>query len=348
MLAGKTYCPILHTRAAEMKGLRRLPEPSKDLIFPLLVARPWPNANHLSKTWEKVEEAFGARRFALDLDTFKQFSDSSKPAAAEFRALFDPAEGHQAYFEQVAELPSAVPVLQLTGGDIPDLQAQVAHATALDRGLILRVQYGRCPHPNAVLAKVFDAWPEIVLLVDLGWAPDVLNRELWASGLLGTIDDPEREIVVAASSFPNSFKSKARDEIAVDERVIFDNLVRRHNAIRIIYGDWGSTRPPQDPMPMGGIPPRIDLPIGRQWVSFRKNGEEDFKKIATRVVKDNAWKQTPNIWGAYQIQVTAEGADGGISGQAAAAAVRVNIHLHRQAHFGSPVVIGEGDEPYTD
>lgn len=348
MLAGKTYCPILHTRAAEVKGLQRLPEASKDLLFPLLVARPWPNASHLTKTWEKIEEAFGQRRFALDLDHFKRHSSSVKPAAAEFDALFDPANGYETYYTQISELPSAVPVLQFTGGALPDLAAQVAHADALERGLVLRVQHDHCPHPHGLVASVFDAHPDTVLFVDLGWSPDVLSREVWASTLLSTIDDPEREIVVAASSFPESFRARPRDEIRAEERVIFDNLVRRHNAIDLIYGDWGSTRLPREPTPMGAIPPRIDLPLSREWVSFRRDGEEDFQDIATRIVNDRSWEITPNIWGAYQIEATADGASGSISGQAAAAAVRVNIHLHRQAHFGAPGSFGEKDEPYTD
>lgn len=348
MLAGKPYCPILHARVAEIKGLQQLPEASKDLLFPLVIGRPWPNANLLEKTWEKVAQAFGARPFALDLDPFKRHSTSEKPAAAHFQALFDPSGGYENYYSEVATVAAAVPVLQLTNGDIPDLEVQLVHAQELDRGVVLHIQHDTTPTPHELISTVLEAQPDAVLMLNLGWTRDVLGREAWASGILAMIDDPDREIVVAGSSFPDLFKSKPKDEIRVDERVVFENLVRKHNSLALIYGDWGSTRPPRDPTPMGIIPPRLDLPTSREWVSFRKDGEEDYQKIAKRVIADTAWPNDLKIWGTYQIEATAAGMEGSVRSQAAAAAVRVNIHLHRQAHFGTVGSFSEGEEPYTD
>jgi len=262
--------------------------------------------------------------------------------------LFDPTDGHRNYYAEIAKIGSAVPVLQLTNDDIPNLEAQLHRARELDRGVVLRIQHDISPNPHALIARVLALQADAVLLLDLGWARDILNREVWASGVLSQIDDPGREIVVASSSFPELFKSKAKDEIRVDERVVFESLVRRHNSLDLVYGDWGSTRPPRLPTPMGIIPPRVDLPMAREWLSFRKHGEEDYQKIAERVIADSSWPRDLTIWGTYQIQATAAGMEGSIRSQASAAAVRVNIHLHRQAHFGAPGSFGDGDEPYID
>ena len=137
----------------------------------------------------------------------------------------------------------------------------------------------------------------------------------------------------------------------MNERALYNNLVRRHNAATLIYGDWGSTRPPSDPVPMKNIP-RIDLPTPRQWISFRRDSEldddEDYSDIAKRVVADNEWPTDLNIWGTYTINWTAEGEPGAIRIPYTAAAARINIHLHRQAFFGVDGIHVDGDEPFTD
>lgn len=349
MLEGKSYCPVLHTRVAEMQGLERLPEASKDLLFPLVVARPWPNAKAMKNTWDRIEVAFGTRRYALDLDLFKKGSNSQKPAAKEFDALFDPARGHKAYYDQVSALQFAVPVLQLSGGFVFDLDAQLANAHEIDRGIVLRLEHGVSINPIAVLEEVRQRAPDSVLWVDMGWTRDLLLRELWASRILSALgdDEPEAEVVVSGSSFPDSFNSVRRDTVLAQERAVYDALVRRHNAVRIKYGDWGSTRAPKEPTPMR-IVKRIDLPTSREWIYFRDAGSESYDEIAQRVVDDPSWPNGLNIWGTYLIEGTADGVPGAIKGQAAAAAARINIHLHRQAHYDAGGLPGDADEPYVD
>jgi hypothetical protein len=351
MLAGKTYCPVLHTRVAEMKGLEKLPEASKNLMFPLIAARPWPNANLLSKTWEKIEASFGKRRYALDLDRFKYGASSDRLAAKQFDALFDPANGHAAYYEALAEIDGAIPVLRLTKGLIPDLEQQLAWINWLDRGAVLRVEHEYCQQPTLLVRQVRALIPDVVLFLDLGWkTPDLISREMWASQILSDISeevDLETEIVVVGSSFPGQFRPLVRDEVLVEERFVYDALVRRHNSISITYGDWGSTRAPRDPTPMRTVK-RIDLPLSREWVCFRDAGSEDYAEIATRAVRDASWPLDLNIWGTYLISGTAQNVPGSIRGQAAAAAARINIHMFRQTHFDEMGLTGDGDEPFVD
>lgn len=351
MLEHIAYCPILHTRVSETKALRQLPTASKDRIFPVFVASPWPNAKHLSKTWEKVTEAFGPRRFAIDLDPLKRHSGTGKPAAAEFDELFDPTDGFENYYAEISNIPGAVPVLQLTQhpgeSHVPE---QALRAEALDRGLIVRIQYGRTSEPTTVIRKIHELATDVSFVIDAGWSTDLLSLELWSSGLIQEISnlDDHAEIVVSGSSFPDEFsKIKLRAEIPVKERFLYSNLVRRHNAATLVYGDWGSTRPPAEPKPMN-IVPRIDLPTSNEWISFRQSEGESYKDIALRATQDARWPADMSIWGTYIISCTADNLPGSIRDPKTAAAARINIHLHRQSNFELPGNVGDGEEPYTD
>jgi hypothetical protein len=354
MLENTPYCPTLYARVAEMKALTQLPAATKDRIFPLIIARPWPNAKHLARTWEKIGDALGNRRFALDIDRTKRNSGGGKPAAFEFDALFEAHNGFEKYYSIVGEIEEALPVLRISGGSAPQLEAQAEHIEELDRGLIVRVEYGAVTNPIQLVEQVLGRFVDVSIFVDAGWSTDILSREAWASRIIETVsrDYPEIELVVSGSSFPDSFTGIGeRGVLPVEERFLYNNLVRRHNAASLIYGDWGSTRPPSDPVPMRNIP-RIDLPTASQWISFRRDKElddtEDYSDIAQRVVADADWPADLNIWGTYTIDWTAKGEPGAIRSPATAAAARINIHLHRQAFYGANDIISDGDEPFTD
>jgi Beta protein len=354
MLENTPYCPTLHARVAEIKALTQLPSATKDRLFPLIIGRPWPNAKHLGRTWEKIGEAVGNRQFALDLDRTKRYSGSGKPASAEFDSLFDDNNGFANYYNAVAEIDGALPVLRISGGMAVQFEAQAEHIDKLDRGLVVRIEYGVVTNPIHLVEQVLGRFDDVSIFVDVGWSIDILSREMWASGIVERVsrDNPEVEIVISGSSFPMSFTGIGqRGILPVEERFLYNNLVRRHNAATVVYGDWGSTRPPSDPVPMRNIP-RIDLPTATQWISFRRDKEldddEDYSDIAQRVVSDPDWPTDLNIWGTYTIDWTARGEPGAIRSPATAAAARINIHLHRQAFFGSNDLVSDGDEPFTD
>lgn len=355
MLQNIAYCPILYTRVAEMKALFQLPATSKDRMFPVLSARPWPNAKELSRTWEKIGEAFGSRRFALDLDPTRRLVASGKPAAAQFAALFNPASAYAAYYETVEGVQFAIPVLRLSENGIADLEGQARHVERIDRGAVLRVTFSGSVAPLRLISDVIARIQDLTIIVDIGWANDLVAREAWASQIIIRVADlaPETELVVAGSSFPDSFASiGARGVLALAERGIFANLVRRHNSVALVYGDWASTRPPSTlDVPMRNVP-RIDLPTAGQWIFFRQDKNlptsEDYEDVARRAVHDPDWPSGLNLWGTYAIESTAQGLPGAIKSAGTAAAARINIHLHRQAFFGADVISGDADEPFTD
>lgn len=355
MLENFSYCPTLHARVAEIKALLQLPAATKDRIFPLIIARPWPNAKYLQRTWEKLGEALGNRRFGLDLDLTKRSVEGNQPAATEFDDLFLIRGGFANYYRVVAEIPGAIPVLRILGGEAQQFDAQAQHIDQMDRGVIVRIEFGKVQNPLFLVDRVLSRFTDVSFFVDAGWSSDILGREIWISHIVDRVsrDHPEIELVVSGSSFPISFADIGeRGAIDVKERHLYNNLVRRHNAATLIYGDWGSTRlPSPEQGPMRNVP-RIDLPTSSQWISFRRDrdlsDEEDYTDIARRVVNDSEWPADLNIWGTYTIGWTASGEPGAIRSPGTAAAARINIHLHQQAFLGTKGTVIDGDEPFTD
>lgn len=355
MLEQFPYCPALHARVAEIKALAQLPAATKDRLFPLIIARPWPNAKHLVRTWEKISEAMGNRRFGLDLDRTKHNSGGRLAAASEFDELFVSRNGFANYYDAVLGIPEAIPILRIAGGEATQFEAQARHVDKLDRGLVVRIEHDAVSNPIALADQVLRRFQDVSFCVDVGWSRDILGREAWASSIVERIarDHPEIEVIISGSSFPDSFSDIGdRGVNSVEERFLYNNLVQRHNSATLIYGDWGSTRPPSvEQVPMRSIP-RIDLPSPSQWVSFRRDkdldDDEEYADIAQRVVVDEDWPADLNIWGTYTIKWTASGEPGAIRSPGTAAAARINIHLHRQAFFGGNDIILDGDEPFTD
>jgi Beta protein len=249
---------------------------------------------------------------------------------------------------------AGIPVLRIRKGHSLQLEAQADRIKGLDRGVIFRIEYGSPSNSLTFIDDVLARFEDISIFVDAGWSTDILSRTAWASAIIERVtqDDPGAELVVSGSSFPNAFSNNGdRRAIPISERFLYNNLVRQHNAAKLIYGDWGSTRPPSDPTPMRNVP-RIDLPKSSEWISFRRDNDldddEDYEDIAKRVIADPDWPKDLSIWGTNSINWTATGEPGGITGPAAAAAARINIHLHRQAYFGSNDLVADGDEPFTD
>lgn len=349
MLGQASYVPLLHARIAEIKALRYLSDGAKDRLFPIVAIRPWPRARNLSKSYEKVQEALGSRRFAFELDPTRYLASSTENAPIEFRQLFDPAGGYANYYDAVESVEGAVPVLRLS--EPINLAHQLRHVERLDRGVVVRVQMDTAAAGIDALKATLRGTPDVLVVIDAGWTRDLLSRELWASDIVEIVTNiaDEPEIAITSSSFPDTFaKIGKRGEHIVLERQLHSALVRRHNEATIVYGDWGSTRPPAiDSSPMRNVP-RIDLPTAANWVSFRKVADEEYKEVAERLIEDATWRTDLTTWGTYTISCTAEGLPGAIRSPGTAAAARINIHMHLQAYSGLAEMPSDGEEPFVD
>lgn len=348
MLEGRTYVPLLHARLAEMRALKELATPTKNVIVPVIRIRPWLNSKHLANVFDVIADAIGERAFGLDLDSTKNEPGSPRQAYQEFAALFDEAGGFANYYGCVAEKPNRIPVLRRQGGQTHRMGDQLAAVSTIERGLFVRVSPDNPGDYLEVAAECRNNDIEnVVFVFDCGWRSDVLLQAAGCTSLVNNILNVSEdiEIVVAGSSFPDAFaKMGARKNFPVQERILFQNVRQNINRGRLVYGDWGSTRPPTDPVPMTNVP-RIDIAAPIEWTSWRSEDGEDYQDIAGRVLADELWTGNTDLWGNYLIESTANGTNPAIKAPAMAAAVRVNLHMHSQAYFDNPNAGAIGDEP---
>ena len=330
-----------------MRALRELPTATKNGIFPIIKIRPWLNAKSLNKVFDVIADAFGDRAFGLDLDQTKFDPAAVKPAHQEFARLFDPQNGFEAYYQCVGDGTNRIPVVRRNEGITPDIDEQIAHLQALDRGAVFRLQIGT-PGDYLAFAQtcIASSMENVVFVVDCGWRMDVLGQAASCVTIVNNITNisDDFEIVVAGSSFPSTFADMGgRASFPINERFLFQSVRQNVNQGKLYYGDWGSTRPPTDPVPMTNVP-RIDVARRDNWIAWRSEDGESYEDIAARIVDDQDWIDT-GLWGDYMIASTAAGLDPAIRAPTMAAAVRVNLHMNAQATFDEPGGSVIEDEP---
>ena len=333
--------------------MRELPESSKNLLVPVFKLRPWLNSKTLDRALEVIEEAVGNRLYGLDLDEFKYEAnpDPEKQARVEFSALFDKTGGFEAYYTLISDGPNRVPVFRgLLSQDI-QIERQLDHIEEIDRGVFVRAKVAEPGHLFDVAGAIGQRGIDNpVFIIDCGWGRDILTSAALAVSHAQRLIEisQEFEIVVAGSSFPDAFAGLGdRFEITAIERQLYSEVRRQVNYPALYYGDWGSTRPPTDPVPMRNVP-RIDIARPNNWISWRSEDEESYVEVAERTVADSSWDGELGIWGEYMIVATSEEKEVRIKSPAMAAAVRVNLHLHQQANFDNPDGLHVGDEIIGD
>jgi hypothetical protein len=356
MFNGRLYAPLLHLRLAEVKGFAELPESVKALIFPIFRMRPWLGAATFEKANDKVLEIFPNRPFGYDLDSQALRFLKDGTAKAEFRALFNAEGGYAAFYAEVRKLDFAVPVARLIGGEEGQFGEQLAQAHELGRGLILPVELGagvdyiQCAN---MLAGTGIDW---AVYLNAGWGRDVLERAAQTVQVANSLLDVKEdlEIVISCSSFPDDFHTIVGAEtIRSYERGFFAEVRRNLNRGDVIYGDWASTRPPREPVPMTLVP-RIDYARKDGWPTWRSSNSKaperasQYTLLAASAFSDLGLKETPTIWADFMIGNTRAGEEPAIKSPATAAAVRINAHLFTEAtrDFGGSFVIE--DEPVGD
>lgn len=345
VLENKNYVPTLAVRASEMNGLEFLPGATKDRMTPCFLLAPWANSNSLVRTIDRIERAFRGRNYFLDVDQDYSGTNAESDAQREFAELMDPDDCFANWVRFVGAHENVWPCIQSAGQSQSDIQTQITRFQELGRPYCMRIVRDRVPGNLDEIINAFRAGgsADFAIILEGGWTRDPLSLAAWFNGLISTslsAIDADVPIVLSCTSIPTIFSQFNSDNpisVPFNNRALVDQVARNSNRTRVIYGDWGSTRPREN----GGFAnrplPRIDYPTEQAWnIARNKDSKWDFRDAATAIVSSPAWDGGLGIWGEEMIQQTSINEELGIDTPQKNVAARVNIHLHRQAFYGEP------------
>lgn len=349
------YVVTLAIRASEMNGLEYLPGLSKDRLFPCFLLAPWSSARTLERAMERLERAFPRRPYLLDVDRDYIPTNPDSPAQTQWLELRNPENRYDAWWQFWTDYPNAIPCLQLERQSITELRGQVRDIQDWGREFCLRIELHRRPRNLSEIVDMLNdvGTADYTVILEGGWTDDPLSLFSQFHGLMaGPLAplDGRIPIVVSCTSMPKGYHNLAGgiSEVYFTNRELVSQLQRQTNRELVIYGDWGSTRPREDGF--GRTPlPRIDYPTSESWLIARDRDEDwSYQDAAIAIMRSNGWNGDLGIWGEQMIQLTAIGQEFAIDTPPKNVACRVNIHLHRQALFGTPLGGIDLDEPWED
>ncbi len=339
----KSYVPTLAVRASEMTGLEFLPGATKDLMTPCFLLAPWANSNSLSRTITRIERAFLNRDYFLDLDRDYQVNNDQNVAQQEYSELLNPAGAYENWVNFIADYEHVMPCIQTGGLDAADIRMQINAIRELGRTYCFRIlREPRIQNLSEIVEAINAVGAaDFAIILEGGWSNDLLQLSAWFEGLMQNAladIDPVVPVVCSYTSVPRMFtnySSPSPEPVVFSNRQLVEQIARRSNRARVIYGDWGSTRP-REPGGFAGRPlDRIDYPGDSAWyISRNKEDGWDFRDAALAVVSSSFWDGSLGIWGEEMIRNTTINPELGIDTPQKNVAARVNIHLHRQAFFG--------------
>src|SRR5690606_14444291 len=101
---------------------------------------------------------------------------------------------------------------------------------------------------------------------------------------------PTIPVAISCTSFPKDFTPYGgTDEVGFTNRELIAQVQRSTNHPKIIYGDWGTTRP-RSYAHASQPKNRIDYPTDNAWLIARDDDESvDFKTAATRITGSSQW-----------------------------------------------------------
>lgn len=351
------YVPTLAVRSSEMNGLERLPAASKDRLQPNFLLAPWPNAAELMRAIDRINKAFPARSFFLDIDRDYQITNIEVLGQQQWLELQDPANCYSSWVGFIETVPNASPCLQIAGLSRAEIVNQITAFQEMGRTFALRIELHRFP-PNlgeAIAAVNEVGSADYAIIVDAGWIADTQPSRLRIANLITTQlsgVDAQIPFVVSYTTIPKGFAEvEGVDFVAFDNREFLAELVQLTNRQRITYGDWGSTRPREHGM-ASRPKPRIDLAVRSGWLSARNKPEDwDFDDAAQMVMNSPQWQQVEGlgVWGEFMIRQTAISPSLGINSPQKNVSARVNLHLHIQAFYNNGDIRGMNlDEQWED
>jgi len=353
------YLVTLSVRRAELSGLKELPGQTKDRLTPVLLLAPWLATTPLSRAIDKFEESFPSRPYFIDVDTYYRVVNNPNEAKELWSRLKGPPADLDAWWELLSEYPNANPCLLMAEQPVARAWDQISWARQNNRTFCLRMNLADgigsgIPQwmPELVEELAAEGANDYAIVFEFGWVRDALLVEAiaidYSNRFFSTLP-PEVPICVSCTSFPADFTSyDGTDEVPFTNRDLIAQIQRATNHPRIIYGDWGTTKPRS----YGHASPpknRIDYPTGNSWVFARNQDENiDFQTAAHRITSSSYWSGNLGIWGEQLIEGTAAGQAFAIDTMPKMYAARINIHLHRQAFYGHLPSPDTLDEEWSD
>lgn len=347
VLENKDYVPTLALRPSEMNGLEFLPAATKNRMTPCFLLAPWANSNALERAITRIERAFPNRPYFLDIDRDYVPTNLDSPSQQEFLRLLDPANSYENWVNFVSDHVNVWPCIQTLGQTEDQIKAQIGEFQSQGRPYCMRIVKEFYPDNVSEIVDAFAASgsADFAIILEGGWTRDPLSLAVWFSGFIAEslqVVDALVPIVLSCTSIPkmfDSFNKSVPSMVSFNNRFLVEQVARNSNRARVIYGDWGSTRP-REQRDMASRPlDRVDYPTERAWLIARnKDDRWDFRDAARAVVGNPEWEGTLGIWGEELIMNTTINKELGIDTPQKNVAARVNIHLHRQAFYGQPPI----------
>jgi hypothetical protein len=346
------YLPFLSLRPAEMLALEELPEATKDLILPLVHLRPWTTAYALQSGLDRLTAAYGDRPTVIAVGP-PEFASNLRPVHRELAELRIPDGGYRNWCQFIADKGHEhfIPAVQIE--DPAHIEDQIGSFYELDRGLVViipREALGGLRALVKTVARQTDAGRATCFVIDeRRMSRDSLERAVTLVGHCNAIKDacPFAAISISGSSFPHDFKGVVNQDIY--ERILFDQVVDKVGAKRMIFSDRGSAR--VERQSGGGLPkPRIDYPQSARWSFFRTETEglAGYKEVAKSLInlRPAIFEKDLRVWGTLMIERTAKGLEPAIKTPARSTAVRINLHLQRQTFFNNPAGLYDTEDDW--
>lgn len=366
------YIPVLAVRNSEMTALDHLPDKSKDILLPLIPLRGWASSYKLEKTLGRIEKAIGSRSWIADIDsTFLDDGLKKKELTGEFprevfseiEALLNPGNGYKNWVDFVTKNENIIPIIQLS--DTGQLPSQLQHLSELGRGIVFKftinhIESGLFNQALSLASQL--SIDDILVIYDYGQVNrEVLTFSAAVASLVTTTQKilPAALVSISCSSFPSGFSGHHVSENSIYERILYNSVSKACEGIRMIYSDRGSARADRI-TGGGGIPsPRIDYPLPNDWRFVREEfddyanpyeGEKEmlYTRAANTIMDQGYWNPELHVWGTQMIELTGKGDEFGIRSAMKSTSVRINIHLHQQLYYDSPIELMDTDEDWED
>jgi Beta protein len=346
VLENKEYVPTLAVRASEMNGLEFLPGATKDRMAPCFLLAPWANSSTLERTVTRIERAFPNRHYFLDIDWGYETTENENGPQLELEQLKNPSNCFKNWVEFIAKHEKIWPCIQFKEQSGLQIKKQIEMFQTLGRPYCMRILKDYLPENFSEIVSAFSAGgaADFAIILEGGWTPDPLTLAAWFSGIVASIQSINADVpvILSCTSIPEMFTSyngKKPTSVPFKNRLLLDQVARSSNRTRVVYGDWGSTRPRKKSGFASRPFARVDYPTEAAWLIARnKDDGWNFREAAKAITDDPEWNGNLGIWGEEMIQNTTVNEELGINSPQKNVAARVNIHLHRQAFYGSPPI----------